>query len=201
VSALRRAPAALQAAIFLLAVLATAAQADPLGGPGAGATYRTVRDIDNRFTIMLPAAWKVTTSHGDPALTAVSPPADAGLPASLVIIVRDLPVPISPETCVYQAQYVTRRAIQRYASLDAGPEHVGALPAWSHAYVWTSKTGEERRSIQVCVTVGRRAILAIGTTGNRAARVRDDMPELMRCIQSIRPATGSSAPEQPRGGE
>ncbi|HEV2440622.1 MAG TPA: hypothetical protein VGX97_11230 [bacterium] len=185
--------------IFLVAVLAVTAQAAPMGG--AGATDRTVRDIDNRFTVMVPAAWKVTTSHGDPALTAVSPPADGGLPASLVIIVRDLPVAISPETCVYQAQYVTRRAIQRYASLDAGPEHVGPLPAWSHAYVWTSRTGEERRSIQICVTVGRRAILAIGTTGNRAARVRDDMPELIRSIQSIRPATGPSAPGQPRRGE
>lgn len=197
----RRAPIAFNALIFLVAVLAAAAQAAPLGGPGAGATYRTIRDIDNRFTIVVPAAWKVTTSRGDPTLTAVSPPADGGLPASLVIIVRDLPVPISPETCVYQAQYVTRRAIQRYASLDAGPERVGPLPAWSHAYVWTSKTGEERRSVQICVTVGRRAILAIGTTGNRAARVRDDMPELIRCIQSIRPAAGPSAPEQPRGGE
>lgn len=199
-SAPRHASVALHAVIFFLAVLTTAAQADPLGGPG-GASYRTVRDLDSRFTIMVPVAWKVTASHGDPALTAVSPPADGGLPASLVIIVRDLPVAISPESCVYQAQYVTRRAIQRYASLDAGPDHVGPLPAWSHAYLWTSKTGEERRSIQVCVTVGRRAILAIGTTGNRAARVRDDMPELIRCIQSIRPATGPSNPEQPRGGE
>lgn len=91
-----------------------------------------------------------------------------------------------------------RRAIPRYASVAAGPDHIGPLAAWSHAYVWTAKTGEERRSIQVCVTVGRRAILAIGTTGNRPARLRDDMPMLSRSIQSLRPAAVTSDPEQPR---
>lgn len=200
-SAARAASAAVHAAVFLIALLAAAAQAAPLDVRGAGESYRTVHDAKNRFTISVPAAWTVTTSHGDPALTAVSSPTDGGLPASLVVIVRDLPVAISPETCVYEAQYVTRRAIQRYASVTAGPDHIGTLPAWSHAYVWTAKTGEERRSIQVCVTVGRRAILAIGTTGNRPARLRDDMPMLSRSIQSLRPAAGASDPERPRGGD
>lgn len=199
--AARTAAAALQAAVFVIALLAGAAQADSLDARGAGGPYRTVRDLDNRFTIEVPAQWKVTTSRGDPAVSAVSSPSpDGGLPASLVVIVRDLPMAISPETCVYEARYVMRRALQRYASVTAGPDHVGSLPAWSHAYIWTTKTGEERRSVQVCVTVGRRAILAIGTTANRPARLHDDMPLLNRSIQSLRPAAMPSDPDPSHGG-
>jgi hypothetical protein len=201
VAATRPALAGLQVVVFLMTLLAAAAQADPVEVRRADEPYRTVHDFDNRFTIAVPAAWKVTTSRGDPALAAVSSSPDGGLPASLVVIVRDLPVAISAETCVYEAQYVMRRAIQRYASVAAGPDHIGALPAWSHAYIWTAKTGEERRSVQVCVTVGRRAILAIGTTANQPARLRDDMPALTRSIQSLRPAPISSDPESPRSGQ
>jgi hypothetical protein len=74
------------------------------------------------------------------------------------------------------------------------------LPAWSRAYTWTARNGEERRSIQTCVTVGRRAILAIGTTANRPARLRDDMPDLIRAIQSPRPVAIPSGPEPTQGG-
>ncbi|MHB8732310.1 MAG: DcrB/PsbP domain-containing protein [bacterium] len=192
--------AAVQISVFAVAMPPAAVRADTLGTREPGGSYRTVRDLDNRFTIAVPAAWKVTTSRGDPALSAVAPPTDGGLPASLVVIVRDLPLAITPETCVYEAQYVMRRAIQRYTSVAVGPDHIGALPAWSHAYIWTARTGEERRSVQVCVTVGRRAILAIGTTSNRPARLRDDMPALTRAIQSLQPAANPSEPEPTHGG-
>lgn len=165
-----------------------------------GGSYRTVYDLGNRFTIVIPATWKVTTSHGDPALSAVASSTDGSLPTSLAVIVRDLPVAITPETCVYEAQYVMRRAIQRYASVAVGPDHIGSLPAWSRAYTWTARNGEERRSVQTCVTVGRRAILAIGTTANRPARLRDDMPELTRAIQSLHPVAIPSGPEPTQGG-
>ena len=201
VPAARAAVAAFRAALFVAALVAAAGYADRAAVGGPGDTYRTVRDLDNRFTIAVPAAWKVTTSRGDPALSAISSSTDAGLPASLVVIVRDLPMAISPETCVYEAQFVMRRAIQRYASVSAGPDHLGSLPAWSHAYVWTAKTGEERRSVQVCVTVGRRAILTIGTTANRPARLRDDMPVLTQSIQSLHPFAIPSDQELPRGGQ
>jgi hypothetical protein len=183
---------AVLAAVQILAataLLPAGVHADAPDVRDAGGSYRTVRDLDNRFTIAIPATWKVTTSRGDPAL-----------PASLAVIVRDLPVAITPETCVYEAQYVMRRAIQRYASVAAGPDRIGSLPAWSHAYTWTARNGEERRSVQTCVTVGRRAILAIGTTANRPARLRDDMPELTRAIQSLRPAAIPSGPEPTQGG-
>lgn len=196
----RAAIAVLQALVVLIALLTAAVQAAPPDVRDAPNGYRTVHDLDGRFTIEVPAAWKVTTSRGDPSLSASSPSNGAGLPASLAVIVRDLPVAISPETCVYQAQWVMRRAIQRYASVTAGPDHVGPLPAWSHAYIWTARTGEERRSIQVCVTVGRRAILTIGTTANRSARLRDDMPALIRAIQSLRTAGIPSQPDPTNSG-
>jgi len=198
-SIVRTALAAVQI-LAATALLPAGVRADAPDVRDAGESYRTVHDINNRFTIEVPAAWKVTTSRGDPALSALASSTDGSLPASLVVIVRDLPVAITAETCVSEAQYVMRRAIQRYASVAVGPDRIGSLPAWSHAYIWTTKTGEERRSIQTCVTVGRRAILAIGTTANRPARLRDDMPALTRAIQSLHPAAIPSEPDPIHGG-
>lgn len=194
----------LRAAIWIVLVVfalsPAAVQADPPEAGAAGAPYKTVHDLANRFTIEVPADWTTTLSRGDPALAAISPSTGGDLPASLDVIVRDLPVPISAETCIYEAQYVMRRAIQRYASVTAGPDHIGSLPAWSHVYIWTAKAGQERHSIQTCVTVGRRAILAIGTTANRAERLRDDLPALTRAMQSLRPAAAPSDPDRIHGG-
>ena len=190
------------AAIALLAgaLPPLAARADPPDAGAADAAYKTVHDLAGRFTIEVPAGWKTSLSRGDPALAAFSPSADGDLPASLDVIVRDLPIPISAETCIYQAKYVMRRAIQRYASVTAGPDHIGPLPAWSHVYIWTAKTGQERHSIQTCVTVGRRAILTISTTANRPDRLRSDMPALLRAMQSLRPAAAPTDPDPSHGG-
>lgn len=192
--------AAVWIVLVILALPPAAVRADPPDAGAAGASYKTVRDLADRFTIEVPAGWKTTLSRGDPALAAIAPSTDEDLPASLDVIVRDLPVPINAETCIYEAQFVMRRAIQRYASVTAGPDHVGSLPAWSHVYIWTAKTGQERHSIQTCVTVGRRAIVAIGTTANRAERLRDDMPVLTRAMQSLRPAGAPSDPDRIHGG-
>ena len=192
--------AAIWIALVALAPAPATVQADPPEAGAAGAPYKTVHDLAGRFSIEVPAGWTTTLSRGDPALAAIAPSTDGDLPASLNVIVRDLPVAISAETCIYQAQYVMRRAIQRYASVTVGPDHLGSLPAWSHVYIWTAKTGQERHSIQTCVTVGRRAILAIGTTANRPERLRDDLPALTRAMQSLRPAAGPSDPDPMRGG-
>ena len=193
--------AAVWIAVVALAPPPATVEADPPLTGAAGASYKILHDLAGRFTIEVPAGWKTTLSRGDPALAAFAPSTGGDLPVSLDVIVRDLPVAISAETCIYEAQWVMRRAIQRYASVTVGPDHIGSLPAWSHVYIWTAKTGQERHSIQTCVTVGRRAILAIGTTANRTERLRDDLPALTRAMQSLRPAGAPNDPDRIHKGD
>jgi hypothetical protein len=187
--------------LAVLASLAAAASLALLSAPGARAdtALQTVRDLQDRFTIDVPAGWTVKASRGDPALEVLGPPPEGALPASLDVIVRDLPVAISPETCIAEAGLVMRRGIPFYTTVTRGPMRIGALAGYSHAYVWQSHTGEERRSLQVCVAVGRRTVLVIATTGNLPARVRDDMPLLLRAIQTLRLVPPREQPERPGG--
>jgi len=193
---------ALRAAAFgvLAAFASIASLAAQSGAPAARAAdaFQTVHDIQDRFTIEVPAGWTITTSRGDPALEALAPPPESALPASLDIIVRDLPMAISPETCIAEASFVMRRGIPHYTTVARGPMRVGPLAGYSHVYVWPARTGEERRSLQICVTVGRRVVVVIATTGNVPARVRDDMPVLLRAIQTLRPVPPQQ-PERPGG--
>jgi hypothetical protein len=184
-----------------LAWLVAAASLALLGAPGARAdtALQAVRDLQGRFTIDVPAGWTVKVSRGDPALEVLGPPPEGALPASLDIIVRDLPIAISPETCIVEAGLVMRRGIPFYTTVARGPMRIGALVGYTHAYVWQSKTGEERRSLQVCVAVGRRTVVVIATTGNLPARVRDDMPVLLRAIQTLRLVPPQQQPDRPGG--
>jgi hypothetical protein len=48
-------------------------------------------------------------------------------------------------------------------------------------------TGEARRSVQTCVTIGPRAILLVGTVANTPAAVRQDLPQIERIMGTFRP--------------
>jgi hypothetical protein len=153
-----------------------------------------VSDVNNRFTIGVPVNWQVKTSSGDPALAATAP-APAGLaPDSVNVIVRDTPMALSPETCVQEAQGVLKYIIHSYTTVSQGPETVASLPAYSYAYDWQTKTGEPRRSIQVCTTIGHRAFMIIGTTGNTPGKVRTVMPEISQIINTFRPMSQQVEP-------
>lgn len=169
--------------------------------PAAGADddpMRTVRDPQSRFTIDVPRSWQVTTGGGNPALVAVAPADHAGLlPATVNVIVYDLPAAISPATCVRESQRFMRLAIGAVSPLSQGPGSVARLPAYAQAYTWRTKSGEERRSLEVCLLVGRRAILMIGTTANVPDRIHDDLPILDLIIHSLRPALRVPEPDHP----
>ena len=154
----------------------------------------TVRDPQGRFTIDMPDAWQVVTSYHEPAVSAKSPAPPGELADTVQVIARDLPLAISPENCARQVAQLMRLMIHSWETLSEGAVTLGGLPAYSRTYTWRTKTGQDRRSVQTCAVMGRRAFVLIGTTMNTPARVNDDLPEIVRIMNTFRPAT-SPAPE------
>lgn len=184
----------------LAARIAQAPPAEPAGG-GLGQTLdlQPVQDSEGRFVIHLPLTWGVTQSRSDPALSAKSPEPPGTPPDTVEVFVRDTMFPLSPEGCGRQVAWVMRMTIHEWTTLSEGPDSIGGLAAFSRAYIWHLKTGEERRSIQTCVPMGRRVFVIIGTTSNARSRVADLFPELARIIGTFRPGPAPvPAPLEPR---
>jgi hypothetical protein len=154
----------------------------------------TVRDPQGRFTIDMPDAWQVATSYHEPAVSAKSPAPPGELADSVEVIARDLPLAISPDNCARQVAQLMRLLIHQWETLSEGAVTFGGLPAYSRTYTWRTKTGQDRRSVQTCAMMGRRAFVLIGTTMNTPDRVNEDLPEILRIMNTFRPAT-SPAPE------
>lgn len=151
---------------------------------------RAVRDPQDRFMISIPITWQVKTSTRDPAVEAKSPAPAGELPDTLDVIVRDLPRPLSPEACVHKAEQLMRLVIHDFATLEERPDEIAGLPAYSHSYVWRTRTGVDRRSYQVCLTVRSRAFMMIGSTTNTATYVHDRLTTLSRIMETFRPQAG-----------
>ena len=159
----------------------------------------TVQDSAGRFLIAVPSTWRVDRSLKDRALSAKSPePGPA--PDTLEVFVRDTPVAMSPAACGSQIAWVMRMTIGSWTTVSEGPDTIGGLAAFTREYTWRLKTGEERHSIQTCVTVGRRAFVIIGTTENSPLRRARILPELSRMIATFRPG-GAPPAGDPNSGE
>jgi hypothetical protein len=155
---------------------------------------RAVRDLQGRFTIDVPVDWQVATTYRDPALSAKSPVRSGGLSDTVEVTVRDLPVAISPENCGRQIAQVMHFTIHHWETLREGADTMGGLAAYSRIYNWRTKDGQDRRSVQTCAMMGRRAFVVIGTTMNTPDQVNEDLPGIMRIMGTFHPVT-SSTPE------
>jgi len=177
-------------------VVAVGAAATFGGGPAAALDLQSVSDSDGRFTISVPSTWEIDQSRKDRALSARSPESPGAFPDTVEVFVRDMLFPLSPEACASQVAWVMRVTIHEWTTLSEGPDSIGGRAAYSRAYIWRLKNGAERRSLQTCVPVGRRAFVIIGTTMNTPDRVAATLPELSRIIATFRPGP-APLPEQP----
>jgi hypothetical protein len=150
-----------------------------------------VKDPQNRFTIAIPADWNVQTSTGGrtPAVAAVSPPATGQLSDSVDVIAQDLPVALSPQGCAGQVAQIMRFTIHEWTTLHEGPATLAGLPAYSRSYTWRTSAGQDRRSIQTCVTMGRRAFVIVGTTANTQGDIQEHLAKLEQIMETFRPNT------------
>src|SRR5207245_7590082 len=122
---------------------------------------------------------------------------------TMEVISPDILRPLTPGSCGWQAAQVMWFTIHPWTTLEEGPGPLAAFRAYSRRYTWRTGTGEERRSIQTCVTPGRRAFVIVGTTNNSPKGILRDLPELERIISTFRPnlstdpgAGGSSGRER-----
>jgi DcrB len=164
-------------------VCATAA-----GAPSPPASH-VVKDPGNRFTITVPADWNVQTSSGgrSPAVAAMSPPASGQLSDSVDVIAQDLPIALSPQGCAGEIAQIMRFTIHEWTTLHEGPVTLAGLPAYSRSYTWRTKTGQDRRSVQTCVTMGRRAFVIVGTTANTQSDMEEHLDRLEQIMATFRP--------------
>jgi hypothetical protein len=170
------------------------------GGFAKGVELIPVQDSAGRFLISVPRTWQVDESRKDPAFSAKSPEPPGTSPDTVEVFVRDMLFPLSPEGCASQVAWVMRMTIHTWTTLSEGPDSIGGLAAYSRAYTWRLTNGEERRSLQICVPLGRRMFVVIGTTMNTPRRVARNLPDIARIIRTFRPGPAPlpSGPE-PRG--
>lgn len=156
-----------------------------------------VNDPENRFTITVPAGWAVQTSTSlrAPAVSATSTAAGGQLPDSVEVVTQDLPTAINPGQCADKVAQVMRFTIHHWTTLREGTTTLAGLPGYSRAYTWHTSTGQDRRSDQTCVTVGRRAFVVIGTTANTQRSVQRGLPQLQRIIATFRPNRANLPPD------
>lgn len=148
---------------------------------------RAVRDPQNRFTIAVPATWNVQTQAKNPSVEAKSPAPKTTLPDSLDVIVYDMPHALSAQDCVHESDMVLRFAIHSWTTVKEGPVSIGGEPGYSRVYNWKSGNGEQRQSVQACVTHGGRVFMAVGTTENTQAKIDATMPLLQHAIATLKP--------------
>jgi len=164
-----------------------------LGATAAGAapppTAHVVKDPENRFTITIPADWNVQTSTSGrtPAVSAKSPPASGHLSDSVDVIAQDLPIALSPKGCAGEVAQIMRFTIHEWTTLHEGPATLAGLPAYSRSYTWRTSAGQDRRSVQTCVTMGRRAFVIVGTTANTQGDIQEHLAKLEQIMATFRP--------------
>jgi hypothetical protein len=163
-----------------------------------GATFKDVRDPLGRFTISVPATWNVRTSTSSrAAAVTTAAPATSGLPDSVDVIVQDTYTALSPQACVGEADMVMRFTIHNWTTVQQGATTLAGLPAYSRVYVWRAQTGQQRESVQSCVTMGRRAFMIVGTTTNTPTNVRQNLPQLQQIMNTFRPLASAPPPAAP----
>ena len=164
-----------------------------------GATLKNVRDPLGRFTISVPATWNVQTSTSSraAAVKTAAPVPSGQLPDSVDVIVQDTFSALSPQDCIGEADTVMRFTIHSWTTVQQGATTLGGLPAYSRAYVWRAPTGQQRQSVQSCVTMGRRAFVIVGTTANTPITVRQNLPQLQQIMNTFRPVASALPPAAP----
>ncbi len=164
----------------------------PIFSPAQADGFRAVADPHDRFTISVPLTWQVRTSDGDPSVEATSPAPTGALPDTLDVIARDFSTTLSAEECVQKAEWLMRLVSVDFKTVEKHPGSLAGLNAFAHAYTWRTRSGADRRSYQVCVTVKRRVFILIGSTTNDPTYVLEHLPVLQRMIETFRPKAVST---------
>jgi len=152
------------------------------------ADMQRVADPKGRFTISFPSDWRVVRSReAMPAVLGAAPPGAGEDPATVYVIVEDLPLALSAQGYAQAAGRLLRDTVQGFAPIQEGATSIAGRPAYYRYYTWRANTGSAYYELQLYVTVQKRGFQVTGTTLYDAQRIRKDVPTLTLILQSFHP--------------
>ena len=152
------------------------------------ADMQRVADPKGRFTISFPSDWRVVRSaEAMPAVLGAAPPGAGEDPATVYVIVEDLPQALSAQGYAQAAGRLLRDTVQGFAPIQEGATKIAGRPAYYRYYTWRANTGSAYYELQLYVTVQKRGFQVTGTTLYDAQRMRKDVPTLTLILQSFHP--------------
>jgi len=168
------------------AIVVFAAALPPAGARPAD--MQRVADPKGRFTISFPSDWRVVRSReAMPAVLGAAPPGAGEDPATVYVIVEDLPLALSAQGYAQAAGRLLRDKVQGFAPIQEGATKIAGRPAYYRYYTWRANTGSAYYELQLYVTVQKRGFQVTGTTLYDAQRMRKDVPTLTLILQSFHP--------------
>jgi hypothetical protein len=168
----------------------------------AQSSMQPVADSRGRFTIDFPGDWHVVRpDSGMVAVLGVATASDGPNPASVNVVVEEIPRGISPETYARLNERTMRVVFHNYAPIESGAAVIAGLPAYYRYFTWQPNVGRSLYQVQAYFTIGRRGFVITGSTWNDPAHTRRYVPVIAQIIETFRPAAafvrGGDVPAQP----
>ena len=159
-----------------------------LPGSAQPAEMQHVADPKGRFTINFPSDWRVVRSaEGMPAVLGAAPARAGEVPASVNVVVEDLPKALTAQGFAQAAGRLLRDTIQGFRPIQEGTTSIAGRPAYYRYYAWRANTGSAYYQLQLYVTVQKRGFVVTGSTLYDAQRIRRDVPIIALILKSFRP--------------
>ena len=168
----------------------------------AQSPMQPVADPRGRFTIDFPGDWHVVRPEsGMIAVLGVATASDGPNPASVNVVVEDIPRAISPQTYARLSERMLQAVFHNYTPIESGAAVIAGLPAYYRYFTWQPNVGRPLYQVQAYFTIGRRGFVITGSTWNDPAYTRRYVPVIAQIIETFRPAAasirGSGVPAQP----
>lgn len=158
-------------------------------------SMQSIIDPKGRFTIDFPADWHVLKPEsGVVAVLGVAIAPGGPNPASVNVVVEELPRPMSPETYAILSERMLRTVFHDYTPIQQGSATIAEQPAFYRYYTWQTNTGRVLYQVQVYFTAGRRGFVVTGSTLNHPDYTRRYVPIIARIIDTFHPAAAGLAP-------
>ncbi len=159
----------------------------------AQSLMQSVADSKGRFTIDFPGDWHVVRPEsGMIAVLGVATAAEGPNPASVNVVVEEIPRAISPQTYARLNERMLRMVFHNYTSIESGAAVIAGLPAYFRYFTWQPNVGRPLYQVQVYFTIARRGFVITGSTWNDPAYTRRYVPVIAQIIETFRPAGAAS---------
>ena len=160
----------------------------------AQSSMKSVVDSKGRFAIDFPGDWHVVRPEsGMVAVLGVATAKEGPNPASVNVVVEDLPQAVSSETYALASERMLRMVFHNYTAIQAGTATIAGQTAYYRYFTWQPNTGGALYQIQVYFTAGRRGFVITGSTWNNPESTRRYVPIIVQVIETFRPTTNAFA--------